>query len=540
MLERLERTTLIRMRKERAEFEAQQLAAQEEALLLSKNKAKKPKKGKKKTAKPVIEPPIVNENTILDMLPQYQKQEEEEHVARLQTLKPDAALQLAPFELNQRQFVVLGGTYAVHYLERPVQSRKFDAQLFQRTYQQPDILKYHSYASEYTPVSPIASESSLTAVKEHDKRVRQSTQQWDNLIEITVHLPADVSWWTQPTVVRWQNWEDSNEFRALSPDMQYYNLNHEAIEAAKLAKLFKRRQPQRSRYADDPDVLLDMDLVNRISSPELKLYYLMTKHIVPRLSQTYRFEAERRETEEKHAAKLRQREHQRLEQMEDRMMRHQQEIDERAKQQAEAGSEDEIDEVTTSITETLKPVEEDLGPETSKALVQGLPARELFPVLGRQASLVIIPKFFRFKPAMLMSELLSQIDEYNAAEVPRFKDTIINEQPSSSDLSEEDVEEAEGEGSITLQTGKRRSRSFSKVRKALPVSEPQTARKSTRPASQMAAPRGTRQSHERRSATLPLVPHCRGRWVTAGIHVQTYDETSRAITFKTTHIGKIG
>lgn len=480
MLERLERTTITRMKQERSDFELQLVRDEN----LSKDTGKKPKKTSKKSSKnkPVIEPPIVTEHTIVDMLPEFQQHEEEEHITRLATLQPDAALQLAPFELNQRQFAVLGGTYTVDYLERPAQSRKFSTLLFQRTHRQPDILLYHQYVTEYAVVSPIASDSSI----ERDERVRRATHQWDNLIEITIQLPVNVSWWSQPTVVRWQNWEDSDEFRALSPAVQYYNLNHEAIEAAKLAKLFKRRQPKRSDV--QPDYVLDLDLANRNASPESRLYYLMTKHIVPRLSQTYRFEAERRETEEKHAAILKQREHQRLEQMEDLKMR----------QQAETSSEDQLDEEALNNAEKIVPV-------ASKEIVRGVPARELFPVLGRQAPLVIIPRLFSQKPTMLLSELLRQIDEYNTAEMPRFKGerkTDPFRQLSSSELDDDD-EEAEDEKKRVL--------------------KPETVPK---------------RRHQRRSDTLPLVPHCRGKWVTEGIHVLAYDETSRTITFKSTHIGK--
>lgn len=483
MLERLERTTITRIKKERSDFELQLVRDEN----LSKDTGKKPKKTSKKSSKnkPVIEPPIVTEHTIVDMLPEFQQHEEEEHIARLQTLQPDAALQLAPFELNQRQFAVLGGTYTVHYLERPAQSRKFSTHLFLRTHRQPDILKYHQYATEYAVVSPIASDSSI----ERDERVRLATHQWDNLIEITIQLPANVSWWSQPTVVRWQNWEDSDEFRALSPAVQHYNLNHEAIEAAKLAKLFKRRQPKRSDCDAQPDYVLDLDLANRNASPDSRLYYLMTKHIVPRLSQTYRFEAERRETEEKYAAILKQREHQRLERMEDLKMR---------QQPAEPGAVDQLDEEALNTAEKIVPV-------ASKEIVRGVPARELFPVLGRQAPLVIIPRLYSQKPTMLLSELLRQIDEYNTAEMPRFKGerkTAAFRQLSSSELDGDD-EETEGEEKMG--------------------SKPETVPK---------------RRHQRRSDTLSLVPHCRGKWVTEGIHVLAYDETSRTITFKSTHIGK--
>lgn len=132
--EAMELKVIIRMKKERAEFEAQILA--EENAPPKKANAEEEKKSKKKksekTAKRGPEPPIVTERTVVDMLPVFLKQEQEEHEARLMKLHP-MNLKRRAVDLNQRQHIVLGGTYTLHYLERPVQSRKFQNHLFQRT-----------------------------------------------------------------------------------------------------------------------------------------------------------------------------------------------------------------------------------------------------------------------------------------------------------------------------------------------------------------------------------------------------------------------
>lgn len=130
----MELKALNRMKKERADYEAQILAEQNAPppkAAAAEDKDKKKKK-KEKVVKRGPEPPIVNERTLVDMLPVYLRQEQEEHDARLLKLHPQN-IRRRPIDLNQRKHIVLGGTYTLHYLERPVQSRKFQNHLFQRT-----------------------------------------------------------------------------------------------------------------------------------------------------------------------------------------------------------------------------------------------------------------------------------------------------------------------------------------------------------------------------------------------------------------------
>lgn len=323
----MEREQLAAMKQKRLVYE-QQLADEAEEATKGKNKKAPPaaKSAKPAKIKKSVEPPVVYDGMLLDMQAPLEQHEQAEHDARIAALQPAAALRLHADELNLREYHMLNGTYAFHYLERPAQSRKFEAQLFQRTFEQPDRLRHRAHWTPYRPAEPIAVPSDVsvdsveraTNAEEWERRVRVAERQWDALIEFSVTLPPNVLWWTRPRVVRWQRWEDSAEFAALSPAMQDYNLNYDSIIRERLERLFDHRVTSRHRRTK---VVNDFDLANRELPYEPKLYYLMTTHIVPRLSQSYQFEAEVHEAEQKYAANVRALEHKRLEQLEDRMMR---------------------------------------------------------------------------------------------------------------------------------------------------------------------------------------------------------------------------
>lgn len=473
---------------------------------------------------------------------------------------------------------------------------------------QPDILQYHPYTTYYTPVR-FASDSSLTG-PQRDRILRTEAKQFDDLLEISVQLPATVCWWTPPLVVRWQPWEQSDEFRAMHQELQDYNLNYAAVEEARAARLFNRVQVT----SDDPeagaDLVMDIDLGSREEA--VRLFYVMTKHIVPRLSLTYQFECEVHEEAEKLTAELKRREHLKQEFAEDVKLRREQAIArrvrerraqrlaellaeraekraaERAERRAAAtatgedGDEgggvesepepDDDDDAPTldTIDIDMSTIEDDLhvdmmtgsagvsaAPEAIefKNIVQGAAARELYPRPLAIAAIEIRPNPFRFSPATasqssggtavrFLSDLLREIEAYNLREVPVFK--VKSQHMRASDErtpsdSESDAEKAETAAGRTATVDKGRSKSTKSTRRSSMMSvrstvKPTASGSSTAVSTTSAAAHKSR-IHRHRS-NVYLVPHARGKWVTDGIYVQRFDEASKTITFKTTHIGK--
>lgn len=301
----------------------------------------------------------------------------------------------------------------------------------------------------------------------------------DKMLQITVRLPANVCWWDEPQIVRWEPWEESPEFLALSQELQHFHLNFDQIQLDKSMRLFNRLI-KRSNFGGHADAIEDFNLTQR--TEDIRLFYILTKFIIPKLSLNYRFECELREEEEKLEQELKRREHLKLEHEEDmRMMKEAKELRQAAREakklkvqlssdqlevkgKAEGKAEEEVEvEVEMEGEEELEgEVEEekgskhtlhsnktedadsdfsDEGPETlvefveMKSIVQGTAARELFPKQDTSQPINLEPSVHRpTSDSVMLSQLIQSIELFNRNELPLFKDNSkIDEIPDTVD-----------------------------------------------------------------------------------------------------------
>lgn len=291
---------------------------------------------------------------------------------------------------------------------------------------------------------------------QRDAILRQDALKSDELLEITIQLPAQVCWWDQPQVVRWQIWEESAEFKALRKDIQHYNLHFEEIELEKSMRLFNRII-KREDIGVEKEVIEDFDLTQR--TEDIRLFYILTKYIVPKLSLTYRFECELREEEEKLESELKRREHIKREFEEDQRVLQEAKQAKKLKRALAAKQED--NEVRRASLETEQTVDKEQPSITSqehqnqhrlssqsnddsdmsisrpqslvefveaKRIVQGSAARPFFPIPLRddhERKLQIEPPIHRPNvDSIMLSQLINSIEMYNRNEEPIFKDTV--------------------------------------------------------------------------------------------------------------------
>lgn len=116
----MEQATLMRMRQERADYEANLIAANDPVLKAKTDaanksnnakekgkgkgkKEKKPKKGKGKKEKKVPEPPVVTEFTTVDLSKEFNTREAEKHEKRMEKLNPEVGLLLKPTEVSCKE-----------------------------------------------------------------------------------------------------------------------------------------------------------------------------------------------------------------------------------------------------------------------------------------------------------------------------------------------------------------------------------------------------------------------------------------------------
>lgn len=296
----------------------------------------------------------------------------------------------------------------------------------------------------------------LSALDQEDIK-RKDIIRFNQLIEVSVQLASDIFWWEEPVVCRWQPWEESDAFMKLPDDLRDYNLNYDTIIETKSTRLWNVKQNK--KFSCEPAVLEDFDLNG--SRNDVHLDYLIRKHLLPRLSVTYRFESELKEVEEKLASEMRRRLHLQREHEEDlrleaaereeaKKLKDEQRAARRAERTAKLleqqvnEEEFEIEEifVSSSSSSEIALVDENFtensvpngdGLITFKTVVEGTAARELFPFLEKCTELKIIrPKRSEFRWSLLnvdlstkvdvdmLSGLLERIQQYNLNEQPQF------------------------------------------------------------------------------------------------------------------------
>lgn len=119
------------MRKVRMEYDKKiEALAKEE----TKKKTKPlliPKKVEKIKKKPDIEPPKVDEKTYVDVDEEYIQYENMKFEEEIESLSP-INLNLNIYELNLREYQILGGIYKIECLLKPLQTKELSYQMFIR------------------------------------------------------------------------------------------------------------------------------------------------------------------------------------------------------------------------------------------------------------------------------------------------------------------------------------------------------------------------------------------------------------------------
>lgn len=297
----------------------------------------------------------------------------------------------------------------------------------------------------------------LSALDQEDIK-RKDVVRFNQLIELSVQLTSDIFWWEEPVVCRWQPWEESEDFMKLPDDLRDYNLNYDQITKTKSSRLWNSIPNE--KVACEPEILEDFDLNG--SRSDVHLDYLIRRHLLPRLSVTYRFESELKEVEDKLAAELKRRMHLQFEHEEDlrleaieraeaKKIKDEQRAARRAERAAhileqQENEEEIVDEesFTSSssssseaalVGENVTADSDPNGLITFKSVVEGTAARELFPFLEKCTELKVMrPIRSEFRWSLLnadlktnpdidlLSGLLERIQQYNFKELPQFAD----------------------------------------------------------------------------------------------------------------------
>lgn len=349
-----------------------------------------------------------------------------------------------------------------------------------------------------------------------------------NLIEITIELPKNVCWWQQPYVCRWQPWEQSQSFLALEPELQYFNLHYDEIMQKKSNLLFSNNY-RKEKNSSIVDTIKDFNL--HVIPEELRLHCFIRKHILPRLTATYKFDCELIDEEEIRLNEEKRRNKLQLEYKEEQLS----EAKEKARIKAERKQlrwEEKIarmqardSKMSSSSTESINlssssssSSSESIWKEKQlefKEFIQGTVAKELFlnldeicPLKIRKEAIEYTKSEINDNEKYMLSDLLKQIEEFNKSEMAYFKD------PPTSQISEKESKLKIVEK--TNKKGKNVKKKFRKKNKKLEATDQLLSTK-----------------------IMELIPHHKGKWTTNGIYVQKYEENNvKTITFCTTDLGK--
>ena len=176
----------------------------------------------------------------------------------------------------------------------------------------PKRLIYQKYSKTFRQTS-FPSDCSLSII-DREMQVKQDAANFDKLLEVQVELSNTIFRWEVPMVCRWEPWEESKAFKELDPVVQYFNLHYDEIMQQKLSLLFNSSAKQ----LNNAEMVHDFDLFH---IPEhIKLFYLITRHILPRLTSTYKFPCELQDEQDKLAAEIKRRHQLQLEHEEDLKM----------------------------------------------------------------------------------------------------------------------------------------------------------------------------------------------------------------------------
>lgn len=113
-------------------------------------------------------------------------------------------------------------------------------------------------------------------------------------MKVEVKLNDKIFWWECPTVCQWEAWEESDEFNAMNPSLQDFNIRFEHYSAKEGAKLFSAPDPHHNKKKIQ---VADFDLT---SPPEgMKRSVLFENYLVPMMPDDYKFFHEKLEIYER-------------------------------------------------------------------------------------------------------------------------------------------------------------------------------------------------------------------------------------------------
>jgi cancer susceptibility candidate protein 1 len=190
-------------------LEIQRLKEEEEAAKKSKSKSKvqqKPEPAKKKKKKKNIgnvvfdEPPIVDDATYVDVDEEYCVYEKMKIDEEREKLSPKK-YNLNFYDVNMRQHHVLGGIYKLDILERPIQTKEINFQLFVDLIEHPNVLKYKQFQRDFF-ILPDGSEN-LEGIDSRESGLNE-------LIKVQIKLPTTALWFSCPMICRYEKTEVEN------------------------------------------------------------------------------------------------------------------------------------------------------------------------------------------------------------------------------------------------------------------------------------------------------------------------------------------
>ncbi|XP_058454799.1 uncharacterized protein LOC131432500 [Malaya genurostris] len=227
-----------------------------------KKKTKKKKKGKNdKEPVPVqaAPPPIVLENTVVDVEDEFVQLEMQQYNDKMEQIGPDS-LDLSERYINLRKHRITGGIYTVNQFDKLPQSTELRC----------------DFIYTLLPVDSKLDEMKFTSNSKEE------------LIKLDFKLPSSCFWWHEPVVCSWETWEDSEHFQSLDKELQDYHRNYKDMMEEKAKLLFGT--PKIPKNPMKPTFITDFN-INEIPT-DVKLHFLITDHILPRLPQSFKFYAE--------------------------------------------------------------------------------------------------------------------------------------------------------------------------------------------------------------------------------------------------------
>ncbi|KAL9698395.1 hypothetical protein quinque_001836 [Culex quinquefasciatus] len=229
----------------------------------AKKKTSGGKKGKKKgQEKPALEiaPPVVTDETTVDIDGDFVQQEMQLYLQKMEQIGPDSLSLAGEEHVNLRRFRITGGTFSVSRFQKLPQPTELSSDFIYTT----------------LPADLQLTEMQFVAETSED------------FIKITVKLPTFCFWWHEPVVCRWEAWEESQEFEGLRQELKDFHLNYDQNQHEKAKLLFGA--PKLPKNTNKPTIIPDF-YINDIPA-DIKLHFLIVDHILPRLPQNFKFHAE--------------------------------------------------------------------------------------------------------------------------------------------------------------------------------------------------------------------------------------------------------